>query len=76
MIELYHNEEIRVWEEADILFPNTRKNMRREFYIDEDEKDNDINDTNDDEKNWHNYVNKSLHKSRFLFEHILCFLRV
>jgi len=73
MIETYHDKEIEAWEEADKLFPNTRKNMRREFYYEdkEDKEENKIierDDMNDEEKDWHNYVDKRLEKDRHFFE--------
>lgn len=69
-LESYHDKEIQAWEEADKLFPAIRKNMRREFYFDQDEDEGKIEkeNMNDVEKAWHDYVDKSLHKARIILE--------
>jgi hypothetical protein len=69
VLEMYHEYEIQVWEEADQRFPNTRRNMRREFYFKPDAHETiEREDANDEEKAWHHFVDLRLEKVRYWFE--------
>ena len=67
MITAYHEDEITAWEEADELFPNTRQTMPRQFYKNS-ENNEQTEDMNENEKGWHDYVNRRLCHARKVFE--------
>lgn len=69
MLETYWNEEIKVWEEADNLFPDTSTNMPRGFYNSNYSEASEGQPGNQD-KEWQDYVNasKTLKKARYFLE--------